>query len=537
MAFQTPSNEPLPSSGTLDSIGFPELLVRAAREGKTGTLHVSDGKNDRAFLFQQGVIRASRSTVPTESFARLVVVRQKASRETVEKLGVPLLDDRLVVQALLKRNLAGAEDVEQVLKAQVVLRAAELFPATAGKFAWRPAEDIEPRATANPYLIFAEGFARKIPRDRLAAETQALVEERFRVATRPAFPLDRKVLPPGAAKLVQLIDGRTTCSDIVAKLVSTVAPEQKTVAEYRAWIYLIALAHGGFLEQVKPAAAATTVVGAQTVTDEQAEGTVMVFNGSGGGAVAYREVDDPVFTQAFERMSAQNYYEVLGVKQGANDREVKRAYFKLAKEYHPDKLYDHKERTVKKHSDKLFALISRAYEQLRSEEGRKEYDTKLDELAQGIDLEKDAENMLKSEVEFQKGTVFLRKKDFENAMVHFQAAVDLNPREAEHFIYLGWCRFQRCFPDDRFGWERAVKEIEEGLGIDPNAIQGLYYLANIWNLVGELEKSISFYQKVLKARPHHVDAQRELRLIEQRRSRQPDDGGKEKPALLKKILK
>ena len=32
----------------------------------------------------------------------------------------------------------------------------------------------------------------------------------------------------------------------------------------------------------------------------------------------------------------RDYYEVLGLSKGAEDKEIKRAYRKLAKKYHPD---------------------------------------------------------------------------------------------------------------------------------------------------------------------------------------------------------
>ena len=35
-------------------------------------------------------------------------------------------------------------------------------------------------------------------------------------------------------------------------------------------------------------------------------------------------------------MDKKDYYEVLGLSKGASDEEIKRAFRKLAKQYHPD---------------------------------------------------------------------------------------------------------------------------------------------------------------------------------------------------------
>ena len=35
-------------------------------------------------------------------------------------------------------------------------------------------------------------------------------------------------------------------------------------------------------------------------------------------------------------MAGKNYYDILGIKKTADDKEIKRAFRKLAKKYHPD---------------------------------------------------------------------------------------------------------------------------------------------------------------------------------------------------------
>ena len=40
----------------------------------------------------------------------------------------------------------------------------------------------------------------------------------------------------------------------------------------------------------------------------------------------------------------RDYYEVLGLSKGAEDKEIKRAYRKLAKKYHPTRILGIKKR-------------------------------------------------------------------------------------------------------------------------------------------------------------------------------------------------
>jgi curved DNA-binding protein len=64
----------------------------------------------------------------------------------------------------------------------------------------------------------------------------------------------------------------------------------------------------------------------------------------------------------------QDYYELLGVTKTATDDEMKKAYRKLAKKYHPDKNPGNKE------AEEKFKLISEAYAVLSNPEKKKQYD-------------------------------------------------------------------------------------------------------------------------------------------------------------------
>ena len=57
--------------------------------------------------------------------------------------------------------------------------------------------------------------------------------------------------------------------------------------------------------------------------------------------------------------AGKDYYKILGVKKNAKEKDLKKAYRKLALKWHPDKNIDNKDLATKK-----FTAISEAYEVL-----------------------------------------------------------------------------------------------------------------------------------------------------------------------------
>lgn len=82
---------------------------------------------------------------------------------------------------------------------------------------------------------------------------------------------------------------------------------------------------------------------------------------------------------AFEARLDRPYHEILGVPRSADAREVKRAYFELSKEFHPDRWFRRDVGGFSARIERVFKRIAEAYELLSDPTTRREVERQLDE--------------------------------------------------------------------------------------------------------------------------------------------------------------
>lgn len=71
--------------------------------------------------------------------------------------------------------------------------------------------------------------------------------------------------------------------------------------------------------------------------------------------------------KTFATMNKRDYYEVLGIEKGASQQQIKSAYRRMAKQYHPD-------RNKEQDAEKNFKEVQEAYEILSDDSKRSAYD-------------------------------------------------------------------------------------------------------------------------------------------------------------------
>ena len=152
-----------------------------------------------------------------------------------------------------------------------------------------------------------------------------------------------------------------------------------------------------------------------------------------------------------------NPYEVLGVKPGASQDEIKSAYRKLIKQYHPDKFIDN---PLKNLAEEKMIEINDAYEALSKNSGNNNYNSnsssnssnynntssstnssyEFQEIRRSIQSGNYAfaENKLNSinnrnaEWHYLYGVVLVNKGWFDSGLEHMTTAVNMDPNNFEY---------------------------------------------------------------------------------------------------------
>lgn len=215
-------------------------------------------------------------------------------------------------------------------------------------------------------------------------------------------------------------------------------------------------------------------------------------------------------TAQLERIRKQTYFEVLNVGRDVEPGGVKAAYFKLAKSYHPDTVPPGAPEALVKVKADLFALIGEAHRTLGDPKLKQDYIAAIDSgtLGEKVDIAK----LLLAEELFQKGRVLVKARKWADAVKVLDEAIAANPQEGEYYGWRGFARFF-LFEDKAKGHALALKDLEYGIKLNPNAAATFYFHGNLWKLQGDLGKAKTYFKRCVELDPRHIDAQRELRLM------------------------
>jgi hypothetical protein len=232
----------------------------------------------------------------------------------------------------------------------------------------------------------------------------------------------------------------------------------------------------------------------------------------GGAATAHDDFSSKIL-KTYHQMATQNYFEIIGVTPTTTPEEIKEVYIKLAKKFHPDSFPSNVLPLVEKTASEIFGKINEAYQVLTDLNKRNEYIKSISAPAEEAKTADTVQDTLNAELQFQKGKVFLRKREFENAKTAMGWAVKLMPEEAEYLAYYGWLAFLAS--DDKKGPDSvtAVKFLKKAANINPTLELPHIFLGHIYKQQNLIDVATLHFKKALDINPENIDIKRELKIL------------------------
>jgi hypothetical protein len=210
-----------------------------------------------------------------------------------------------------------------------------------------------------------------------------------------------------------------------------------------------------------------------------------------------------------ERMRKESAFQILGVPDHADSAVVKAAYFKLAKQFHPDTIAPGSNPDLARVKAEIFAAIGEANRILSDPEARARY---KQTLAEGGPADVDVQALLQAEETFNKGVVLVRARRFAEALKAFDAAITANSKEGEFYAWRGYARFFTN-NDKKVAAADALRDLNQALKLNDRCAQAHYFIGQVQKLTGDSAAALKHFKKCVSVDATHVDAQREIRLL------------------------
>jgi curved DNA-binding protein CbpA len=203
-----------------------------------------------------------------------------------------------------------------------------------------------------------------------------------------------------------------------------------------------------------------------------------------------KEIED-----IYQRLDNIGYYGVLGLEFFSPISEIKRAFYKTVKKFHPDIHFSLDDDSVKNKLSHIFSCINEAYRTLSDPQKKREYDKSLT-----IKPAKLTTNQDKAKVKFEKAKVLIKKHKYSDAVLLLEQALYYDRKSAEYHFYYGLVLIKQN------KLKEGKRAIERALELEPFNENYVTELAFIYLRSGLYRRARSLFEKALSIAPDNIHA-------------------------------
>jgi len=389
-------------NGALGEGVLPGLMRELYVGRKSGMLVLHRGPDRRGFRFRKGHIVHADTNVRDDRMGDVLVRHGKLNAADLKRaLGFALRDGKKLAAVLIEMGLLAPDQVEDALALHVHEILAKVFSWNDGTYEFVEEDESQPVSVDTALKLATSELTLKVSTGELILDAARSVSDPdvvryclgdidriLGLANDPLLRFQRVTLTPADGFVLSRVDGTLSAREIVNMID---LPRDETHKS------LFALLSTGMIEYLplppkpkpKPQAAAKAkprVVGLEAVPVKEAPPAALPPPPSAAEAAAQTAAhavaaqDDPRRMEVLESFAAlkhRTHFEVLGLPRAATEAQVKEAYFRLARRFHPDVHHDPALADLRDKIEAIFVRLGEAYEVLRNPRIRAKYEGQI----------------------------------------------------------------------------------------------------------------------------------------------------------------
>jgi hypothetical protein len=517
----------------------PTPLFKLIREiyvsGKSGHLHFTHGRERRSLAFVRGHIVHGTTDVEGEYLGQVLVRYGLISQPELEKATAIVLSERRRLGVVLHE--LGIMDRSRLEEA-VSLHVREILFNVAGRgdgsysFEEMSEEGTSPGLTAQiaPGQMILE-TARRLQSPDVLGQVLGDIDRTLVISSNARLSTQTLTLSPADAFVLSRVDGVLTAREAFQIIP---LPQEDTE---RSLFSLLCTGLVEFLPKTATSRARASVEGERTPAPTPRPPAPAAAaappsprrEASPGTDARRRQI-----TEAYSAIDTRDYFEFLGIPRDADDRQVKDAYVRMAKPFHPDSPLESGLAELRGQREAVFLHLGRVYETLRNAANRARYERLLSARSPRPAVppppapaaerapEVDAGRLAESAQEAARNGARLVKEGkywdaiqlVEPALVHLSG-----PPLAKARVTLA-----RAYMNNPNWLRRAEDALQKVLQQAPEYAEAYVVLGQVYRASSQRARAAAMYRRALELQPGNAEAQAELTALDPASGSDPGSG-------------
>jgi tetratricopeptide (TPR) repeat protein len=378
-------------NGALGEGVLPGLLRDLYVGRKSGMLALHRGPDRRGFRFRNGHIVNADSSVREDRMGEVLVRHGHLTAPDLKRaIGFAVRDGKKLGTVLVELGLLKADQIEDALALHVHELLSKVFSWSDGTYEFAEEEGTGPvlgdttlKVTTGELILEA---ARSVTDPDVVRYILGDIDRILGLASDPLLRFQRVTLTPADGYVLSRVDGTLSAREIVAMISLPREETQKS---------LFALLSTGMIEylplppKARPADPKKRPAAPVQMTAAPAPELPIVLlpppptaaeSEAQAAEHAAAAQDDPrrmEVLEAFAALKHHTHFQVLGLDRTATEAQVKEAYFRQARRFHPDVHHDPALADLRDKIEAIFVRLGEAYEVLRNPRIRAKYEAQI----------------------------------------------------------------------------------------------------------------------------------------------------------------